>query len=32
MPLAPSSAHNFSLSGTMGIHFDENLKRVGPFR
>jgi hypothetical protein len=23
---------SFNLSGSMGIHFDENLKRVGPFR
>jgi hypothetical protein len=22
---------SFTLSGTMGLHFDENLKRVGPF-
>jgi hypothetical protein len=24
--------NNFTLSGTMGIHFDENLMRVGPWR
>jgi hypothetical protein len=24
--------NSFNLNGSMGIHFDENLKRVGPFR